>query len=238
MNVLHNYVAVDIETTGLNPLEDNIIEIGAIRYVDGLPSGCFKSFIKPGIKLPQVIINLTGITDTMLKDAPAEEQVMEDFMTFAGEDVLLGHNVIFDYSFLKTAAIRHNHIFDRNGIDTLSICRSFHMDMKSKSLDSMCVYYGISRERAHRAYDDAKAAAELYMRVSERFFDQAPEIFLAKPLYYKVKKKEPMTHKQRKYLMALVNFHQVTLQREVETLSKSEASRLIDSIISTNGRIV
>ena len=101
MNIPMNYVAFDIETTGLNPKYDKIIEIGAVRVRDGEPADTFSTFINPGKSLPERIVELTGIHDEDVAGAPYIDALLEPFLSFVGDDVLLGHNFLFDYSFVK-----------------------------------------------------------------------------------------------------------------------------------------
>lgn len=100
-----SYVCIDLETTGLNPKQDKIIEIGAVRVEGGRIAGQWETFVNPGRKLEERIVELTGIHDEQLADAPGIEEVLPEFLAFAGEQILLGHGVLFDYSFVKKAAV-------------------------------------------------------------------------------------------------------------------------------------
>lgn len=103
---LMDYVVFDIETTGLYPSQDKIIELGAAKVCDGKIVDTFSAFVNPGKLLPPKIVELTGITDADVKKAPFIEELFDAFADFAGDSVLLGHNILFDYSFVKTAAQR------------------------------------------------------------------------------------------------------------------------------------
>lgn len=232
-----NFLAIDIETTGLSPVKDRIIEVAAVRYEDGLETERFTQLIHPGIKLPEHITSLTGITDEMLKDARKEKDVILDFLDFAKEDVLLGHNVLFDYSFLKTAANRYQYEFERQGIDTLLLSRTCKGDLEKKNLDAMCEYYQITRKCSHRALEDAIAAAELYKKLYEECSLTYEHVFHSVPLTYKVLKQEPITQKQKKYLLDLVNYHKIEVPAGYEDFTKSMASRFIDKTILQYGRM-
>ena len=96
MNIPMNYVAFDIETTGLNPKYDKIIEIGAVRVRNGEPADTFSTFINPAKGLPARIVELTGIHDADVADAPYIDEILDVFLAFVGDDVLLGHNILFD----------------------------------------------------------------------------------------------------------------------------------------------
>lgn len=232
-----SYIAVDIETTGLKPGRDEIIEIGAVKYEDGKVVSTFSSFIKPNVSLPERIVALTGITDDMLLEAKGEGTVIADFLDFAEGEVILGHNVIFDFSFLKTAAKKIGRTFERKGIDTLRLARVLHPEFPNKTLDYMCEQYGIVRDKKHRAYDDAIAAAKLYELIFNRFFHTSTSAFDFEDLSYEPKKQEPMTAKQKKYLLDLTEYHKISVMQNIEALTKSEASRMIDKIIFEHGMI-
>lgn len=236
--MLNTFVAIDIETTGLNPERDKIIEIGALKVIDGKITQEFSELINPSIPISHRITSLTGITDKLLKDAPDIEKVLKEFLEFAGDLPVLGHNILFDYSFLKVNFSNLGILYERLGMDTLKLSRNLHNNLESKSLSSMCRYYGIYNAHAHRAFDDAKAAYELYYRLKNNFEQKVPEYFSEEPLIYKIKKREPITPRQKNYLNDLVKYHKIELIQPVEHMSKSEASRLIDKIILSNGRII
>lgn len=233
-----SFVCFDLETTGLSPVKDKIIEIGALKVKEGKIIAKFKEFINPQMKLPERIVELTNITDAMLMVADTEDKVVRRFLDFVGDDIIMGHNLGFDYSFIKTAAHKQQREFEKMGIDTLELCRVLMPDMESKSLSSMCRHYNIVNEYAHRAYDDAKATALLYVNLCNEFFEHKPEVFKPKPLYYKVRKMSPITAKQKNYLIDLIKYHKIENVQSIDTLTQSEASRIIDKIILEKGRII
>ena len=234
-----NYIAVDIETSGLSPVKDKIREIGASLYIDGKITKTFSSLVKPQLAfLPERITELTGITEEMLVDAPTESEVMQQFLEFAEEDMpLLGHNILFDYSFLKVAAGRLGRSFERKGFDTLRLARLCHPELPSKTLASMCEYYHIETERAHRAYEDAIAASELFEKLKHEFSEKYKDEFEPESLVYKEKKQEPVTAKQQRFLDAIIAYHKLELVPNYESMTKSEASRLVDTLLVKHGRI-
>lgn len=238
------YMAIDIETTGLSPEDAQIIEIGAVVMENGKDKEIFTRLIHIDTALPQRIIELTGITDEMLANQDTEATVMADFLEFCErsmaaydeKDIILGHNIQFDYSFLKTAASRHHMEFERRGIDTLKISRECHPELPSKSLDHMCAHYGIQRDISHRAYEDAIAAACLYEHMKKAINPTDIE-WEPQEMLYTPKKQEPMTAKQKKYLNALLTFHQLPTPENMEQFTKSKASKCIDKIILQYGRM-
>ncbi|MBQ2116928.1 MAG: ribonuclease H-like domain-containing protein, partial [Lachnospiraceae bacterium] len=103
--MVNDYVVMDIETTGLNPKSEKIIELGAARIREGKVVDTFSAFVNPGRSLSDRIVELTGISDRDVENAPYIEEIIQDFVDFTGDDVLLGHNLSFDYSFVKKAAV-------------------------------------------------------------------------------------------------------------------------------------
>lgn len=242
---MKTFIAVDLETTGLSPEDDYIIEIGALKYQDGKCRGTFSRLVKPPVSISGRITEITGIDNDMVKNAPTIDIVIKEFMDFIGEEkVLLGHNLRFDYSFLKVHGKRHGCSFSMKGIDTLGIARKFLTGLPKKSLGALCEYYHVINPCAHRAYEDAKTTAIIYAKLHNDFANDNPDAFQPKDMQYKKKKKEPMTAKQKKYLIDLVKYHKI--QDEVflgdmegffDALTKSEASRKIDEIILRYGKM-
>ncbi|MCD8022846.1 MAG: 3'-5' exonuclease [Lachnospiraceae bacterium] len=99
--MLTDYVAFDLETTGLRPTLDRILEIGAVRVEDGEVTGTYETLIDHGLPIPREITALTGITEEMTQGAPDLRTAVRGFLEFSGDAVLLGHNILFDYGFMK-----------------------------------------------------------------------------------------------------------------------------------------
>lgn len=110
------YIAVDLETTGLDAKRDRIIEIGAVRVENGQKTASFHTMINPRRALEERIVRLTGISDEMVENAPDIGDKIGEFLDFCGQLPLLGHHVIFDYSFLKRAAVNQGLEFERAGL--------------------------------------------------------------------------------------------------------------------------
>lgn len=232
-----SYVCVDLETTGLNPKTDRIIEIGAVKVEGGKYTGTFETFVNPGRMLETRITELTGITDEQLKAAPAIEEVLPELLSFLGEHVLLGHSVLFDYSFIKKAAVNNRYTFERSGIDTLKIARKYLTQLESRSLDYLCGHYKIPH-KAHRALEDAKATCVLYDRLWENFGkeDESDKFFAPAKLIYQVKKETPITPAQKERLYKLIVRHKLSVEYDLDKLTRSEASRYTDLIVAKYGR--
>lgn len=122
--MLKSYVAFDIETTGLSPEHNEIIEIGALKVREGKVVDRFIRFIEPEAGIPPMITQLTGITNDMVEGAGNCGEVLPEFLEFCEQDTLIGHNVQFDFSFVKTKAKELGYTYDHMGIDTLKDCQS------------------------------------------------------------------------------------------------------------------
>lgn len=233
--MINTYISIDLETTGLNPKKDKIIEIGAVKVVDGKAQDTFSAFVNPGCNLDERIVELTGIRDQDLVDAPYIEEVFPDLEKFLGELPLLGHSILFDFSFLKKAAVNLNRTFEKDAIDTLKIARKYLAQLEHRSLDYLCEYYQIPHH-AHRALQDAEATSELYHRLAESFYSEEEELFRVSPLAFSVKKDTPATKPQKERLYRLLAQHKIEWDRDVEKLTRSEASRFTDKILAKYGR--
>ena len=238
MGIMNSYTAVDVETTGLKPGRDKILEIAAVQVLDGKIQDCFTTLVNPGCPIGEEIVKLTGITDSMVKDAPEIGEVIGKLIHFLGPYPLLGHNVKFDYSFLKQAAVNEKLDFDCRIMDTLGLCRAFMPRESSKSLGSACSWYGISQKGAHRAQADAVSAHLLYQELLSRYGDEKPALFEAVPFSIRLKPQQPATKRQKDYLRDLAKYHRINVTVQIDGLSRSEASRLIDGIISQHGRMI
>ena len=236
------YVSIDLETTGLNPKRDRIIEIGAIRVEQGQIVEEFSTFVDPGRKLEERITELTGIRDEDLADAPELDVVFPVLLEFMGELPLLGHRILFDYSFLKKAAVDRKLKFERSAVDTLQIARKYLPELPHRNLEYLCRYYEIPHH-AHRALEDAKATDQLFRKLAELFYceetiGQAAKntLFEPQPLHFRVKRDTPATKPQKERLYRLAEQHKITLEVDVEKLTRSEAGRLVDKILAKYGR--
>ena len=233
--MIDNYIALDLETTGLNPARDRIIEIGMARIEGGKVADTYEQLISPGIKLSERVVELTGIDDSMLKDMPSITDVLDDILEFISDWPILGHNIIFDYSFLKKAAVNAGKTFSNKGIDTLKMARRILPEVEHKRLDFLCEYFSIDPGHSHRALDDAVSASYLYKKMYEIKPEDSGFEFAAE-LVYAAKKDSPITAAQKRYLTALLLHNGLKLEQDIELMTKSEASRRIDKIISVYGK--
>ena len=160
---LDEYIAFDLETTGLNPDKDKITEIAACRFVNGEFIEEFTTLINPGIPIPKNITALTGITNKMVEDAPSIKDTLPDFLKFIGSTPLVAQNINFDYGFItNNLSSTDSSISELPLYDTLSLARGFIYFRNSFNLGSLCDYYGINIENAHRASADALCTGKLF----------------------------------------------------------------------------
>ncbi len=232
-----SYVAVDLETTGIGAKREKITEIGMVKVVDGAVVETYHTMVNPHREIPERIVELTGITDEMVKDAPGIEEVLPQVMEFCEGFPLLGHQIIFDYGFLTQAAVNMKLEFKKDAVDTLKLCRYLMPGTEKKNLGAACAYFGIVPETAHRALSDAMSTHLLYRKLMERFGESRGELFEAKPLIYKAKKERPATKRQKQHLQDLLKYHRIETTVHIDHMSGNEISRMIDKIIFTHGRI-
>lgn len=235
--MIENYVVIDLEMTGLKAKTDKILEVGAVRVRNGAIEDTFSAIIKQPEKLPEEIVNLTGITDEMAEMGGEPENVMEEFFAFVGDEILVGQNIIFDYSFLKQWAVNHKFSFERKAVDTLKLARKFLPEEEKKNLENLCRYFGVERSNAHRALDDAIETAQIFEALKKVYGEENEESFEPKPLQYTAKKQSPATPRQIRHLQEFSAYHNIELPRSLEGITKSEASRLTDQLITKYGRI-
>lgn len=174
------YVVFDLETTGLKPKHCHITEIGAVKLKNGEIIDRFSSFINPGVAIPKEIVDLTGITNEMVVDAPTTNIVLEQFHEFCLDTVLVAHNAKFDMKFIVEHGSRYNITFENDHIDTLLLARYLLRDLERHRLNDLTEYYSIELENHHRADCDAEATAliflELLKELKELGIDTVPAV--------------------------------------------------------------
>jgi len=164
-----SYVAIDLETTGLDPFYDSIIEIAAVRVEAGVVVDKFSTLINPHYELSDFITNLTGITDSMLASAPDISKVLPELDRFIGDSILLGHNVSFDVAFLYDYYKHlYNKPFINNYMDTMRIARRLLPGLPSYCLHFIADALGVDMPKTmHRAESDCLTAIECYKALTE-----------------------------------------------------------------------
>lgn len=235
--MMTSYVSADLETTGIGTKREKITEIGMVKVVDGKIVDTYHTMVNPYRPIPERVVELTGITDEMVKDAPGIEEVLPNVVEFCEGFPLLGHQIIFDYGFLVQAAANENRKFEKEGMDTLKLCRYLMPGEEKKNLGAACVYFGINPDTAHRALSDAMSTHHLYEKLRECFGEKRPELFEAKKLVFKAKKERPATKRQKEHLQDLLKYHRIEKTVLIDKMSGNEISRMIDQIIFTHGRV-
>lgn len=162
-----DYTVIDLETTGLSPVYDRIIEFGAIKVRNGEIIETFSSLVNSdGVYVDSYITGLTGISQEAIDSAPDIADVLPCFLDFIGNDILIGHNINFDINFIYDEAIRQTHsYFSNDFIDTMRISRRLFRDEKHHRLSDLCKRYNLDYSSAHRALDDCKLVYECFNRL-------------------------------------------------------------------------
>lgn len=195
-----SYVVFDIETTGFSPIKNKIIEIGAVKVINGEITERFSTFVNPQVPIPFEIEKLTSINDEMVMEAPVIEEVLPRFLEFCEGCVLVAHNASFDISFIRENAERQQLPFDYTYVDTVGIARVLLPHQAKHTLDAVCKSLGISLENHHRAVDDAEATAEIFIKLSDKLLkddvdtlakvnalgDSNPDIVKKLPTYHAI----------------------------------------------------
>lgn len=157
------FVAFDIETTGLSPLNAEIIEIGAVKIQNGNVVDTFDALINPGFSISEFTTNLTGISNEMLEGKPDLDTVLPEFLEFIGDAPLIAHNAPFDTGFISYACLKRNLKFENPSIDTLVLSRCVDVSQKKHTLDAVAGRYDIDMGSHHRADDDANTCAKIFL---------------------------------------------------------------------------
>jgi len=180
------FVVFDIETTGLDSLSNEIIEIGALKVKDGKVVDTFDHLIKPSHPISDFITNLTGITNEMVETAETIEEVLTQFINFIGDNILMGHNVNFDINFVYDHAEKYNnHILNNDFIDTLRLARKLLPELSHHRLSDLADYYNIDKTGHHRALKDVEMTLEVYNHLVEEILNQYGNIDNFKKQIYK-----------------------------------------------------
>lgn len=161
---ISDYVVYDLETTGVVWSRDMILEIGAVKVRGKKVIDEFSSLVNPECHIPYQAVQVSGIDDDMVKDAPILSEVLPQFFDFIGDDVLVGHNIhTFDNCFIYRFSEEYfGKVPDNDYVDTLYLSRRIFPDMKHHKLSDMVAYYGIDVLEAHRALSDSKMNQQVY----------------------------------------------------------------------------
>ena len=161
---LSTYVALDFETTGLDPKQDRIIEFAAIRFVNGKPKKRYSTLINPGVHISPFITGITGISNQMVSTAPDEEDIIDDLFSIIGECPLVAHNIRFDWNYLLELCKRYNKDIPENPLyDTLQLARAMLFDHPVFNLGALSEFYGLDSSGSHRAEKDTENCGNIFL---------------------------------------------------------------------------
>ena len=156
------FIAFDLETTGLDPKTDAIIEIGAVRMRVGEVLEHFSTFADPGHPLSPKTVSLTSITDEMVRGAPKPHEAVAKFLDWAGDTPLVAHNAEFDTGFVREYCRRANRVFDPLYFDTLILAQYLCPQLNNHKLDTVSTHLGLPPFHHHRADDDAAICGQIF----------------------------------------------------------------------------
>ena len=158
------FIVFDLETTGFSAKNERITEIGAVRVSGGEIKESFNTFVNPEKPIPERVVELTGITDDMVRDAPSQEEAVRSFLDFCGDDaILVAHNAQFDISFIRAACERYDIPYNHTFIDTVPLCRTMLPGLKNYKLDTVSKHLKLDDFNHHRACDDARILADIML---------------------------------------------------------------------------
>lgn len=163
------FVVVDLETTGLDTHKDYIIEIGAVKIVKGKITDKFSTFVSCSASLPSEIVELTGITENDVKDAPAIEEALKSLRQFMQGCTLVAHNLPFDFAFLRNwgfwCGVDFNE-FEKNALDTVELAKEIlESEVENYKLSTLAKYFGVEFTH-HRALNDAEATSKIFIKLA------------------------------------------------------------------------
>ena len=230
--IISDYISIDLETTGIRLSKDKIIEVGLLKVKDSHIIDTFSCVINPDMQVDDKILELTKISKNELENAKRIHEVINHIVDFCEEYVLLGHNTIFDYSFVKKEANRAGLEFEKRGIDTYKLCKRVLPENVRKNLTDACNYFGIERKNSHRAFSDAYYTHVLFQEIIKNF--KTLEIS-SESMKVKIKKFVPIRKRTKEDLQKLLNCHRIGCKVNIDLLSESEAKRMMDKIKS--GRV-
>ena len=172
-SVLDNFIVIDVETTGLKPSFDEIIEISAIKFINFEATECLTTLVKPKKEISPEISAINHITNDMVRNSPQIEYIIQSFSDFIEDFNIVGYNLNFDISFLYKNGMS---FFDkkRNYYDVLSICKKYfkNVNLANYKLDTICSYTGFRKNNAHRATADALATGLIFRDIGHLIKDK------------------------------------------------------------------
>ncbi|MCD8378463.1 MAG: 3'-5' exonuclease [Candidatus Gastranaerophilales bacterium] len=163
-----NYTVIDIETTGLSPEKNSIIELSAIKVRKNKIDGMFTELVKPSGSISSFISSLTGITNEMVKNTGKIENVLPHYIDFISNDIVLGHNVKFDIRFIsKNLENYYNKQFRNQSTDTMRLSRKYCPNLQNHKLSALADYFNIDSKGHHRGLKDCEMTYYVYENIKQ-----------------------------------------------------------------------
>ena len=159
-----DYVVFDLETTGISVIKDDVVEISAVKVAGGEVVDEFSTLVNPGRHIPYGASEVNGITDDMVADAPLFVDALKGFLDFAGDGILVGHNIhSFDMKFICRDAMKFfGQVVGNDYVDTLKIAQAYLPELHHHTLTDLACHYGIDCAGAHRALNDCRMNQRIF----------------------------------------------------------------------------
>lgn len=172
---ISDYTVIDLETTGLSPQNDEIIELAAVRVRGSRETARFNSLVRPEKPISRRITSITGITNKMTENSPTIGQIIGEYLDFIGNDIILGHNIVsFDRRFIENICKKLSlSPFDNDALDTYYFARRCCLNTPDLKLTTLTAYFGIKHNDAHRALGDCIANYKCYEKLKERISEKS-----------------------------------------------------------------
>ena len=163
-----NFVAFDLETTGITPETDAIVEIGAVKFTNGIPGDPFSTLVNPRVEIPADAIAVHGISNEEVRDQPVIRDVLPGLADYCGDLPLVAHNARFDFKFLE-AAIKREKAKAPAGVvlDTFALSKKVFPGMINYRLETLTRHFNFPNTVFHRAYEDAEYCGKIFLRILE-----------------------------------------------------------------------
>lgn len=202
-----SYVVFDIETTGFSPKHNRIIEIGAVKVVEGKIVDQFSEFVNPQVPIPYQIEKLTGINDRMVMEAETIDVILPRFLEFCEGSVMVAHNADFDMSFIFSNAEQLGYVINPTILDTVAMARVLMPQLGNYKLNNVAKHLGVNLENHHRAVDDATCTGEIFVKFIEMLAD--------KNIHYLDELKK-LAEVSTEYIKKLPSYHGIILVKNNE----------------------
>jgi DNA polymerase-3 subunit epsilon len=163
------FVSFDLETTGFIAGVDRIVEIGAVKFVNGAPESIFSSLVDPGVEIPEAASAVNGITNDMVRGKPSIDRLLPAFAEFCNDDVLVAHNANFDFQFLLADIVRLESPAPKGVVlDSCNIARKVMPGLANYKLGTLVQHLEIPASNFHRAEEDATYCGQLFIKLVEK----------------------------------------------------------------------